>query len=221
MYETRTTLLIRHAQASFGSSNYDQLSQIGIEQARKLGRHLKGAHCEFQAVYMGRLLRHRQTLDHILESGLQMPTPQMTSALNEYDSDALIDSLKAGTSQTDSIEKHFKALRQALRLWMSGSIAPKGMPSYAEFKSGLEDLLRSIRSQHDGLVMVVTSGGPIATMIASLIETNPDTTISLNYRIRNASITELAHDAKRHHLVGLNHIDHLVEPGDPKWITYV
>ena len=33
--------LVRHAQASFGSDNYDQLSDLGHRQSRLLGGHFK------------------------------------------------------------------------------------------------------------------------------------------------------------------------------------
>ena len=43
VFKTEPTMaqiyLVRHGQASFGSSNYDQLSELGFEQARLLGRH--------------------------------------------------------------------------------------------------------------------------------------------------------------------------------------
>ena len=32
--------LVRHAQASFGAANYDQLSDLGHQQSRWLGDHL-------------------------------------------------------------------------------------------------------------------------------------------------------------------------------------
>lgn len=35
--------LVRHAQASFGAANYDQLSDLGHRQSRWLGEHLKNA----------------------------------------------------------------------------------------------------------------------------------------------------------------------------------
>ena len=34
-----TILLARHGQASFGKKNYDELSELGITQARMLGAH--------------------------------------------------------------------------------------------------------------------------------------------------------------------------------------
>jgi broad specificity phosphatase PhoE len=221
MYAQNSTLLIRHAQASFGASDYDQLSALGIEQARLLGKHLKRQRCQFEAIYLGELKRHQQTLNHILDSGLDAPVPLISPALNEYDADALLLAYQAASHSQATQDQHFKALRSALRLWMSGGISPIGMPSYAEFKRNLLDFLGDIRSQHSGPVMVVTSGGPISTMVGSLFEANVDATISLNYRLRNASITELTHDPKRHQLVGLNHIEHLADPEQPSRITHI
>ena len=32
---------VRHGQASFGKENYDQLSELGVEQSKKLGEYLQ------------------------------------------------------------------------------------------------------------------------------------------------------------------------------------
>ena len=221
MYAQNSTLLIRHAQASFGASNYDQLSELGVKQSQLLGLHLKRQRCHFEAIYLGELKRHHQTLNQILDSGLDAPAPLVSPALNEYDSDALLSAYQAASHSRDTEPQHFKALRHALRLWMNGEISPVGMPSYSDFKRNLLNFLGHIRAQHAGPVMVISSGGPISTMVGSLFEANVDATISLNYRLRNASITELAHDSKRHQLVGLNHIEHLADPEQPSRITYI
>src|SRR4051794_24521887 len=55
--------LVRHGQASFGSANYDQLSDLGLEQARLLGEWFANSHQQFHCVVTGGLKRHRQTAD--------------------------------------------------------------------------------------------------------------------------------------------------------------
>jgi phosphohistidine phosphatase SixA len=56
-------VLIRHAQASFGSADYDRLSERGEQQAQRLATWLV-AHPEldFNHVAAGTLRRHAQTL---------------------------------------------------------------------------------------------------------------------------------------------------------------
>lgn len=221
MYAQNSTLLIRHAQASYGASDYDQLSSLGMEQARRLGRHLNEHQREFECIYLGELKRHHQTLDQLINCGLSAPQQLVSASLNEYNSDSLLLAYEEETKKRVAASEHFIALRSALRLWMSGQIFPDKMPSYEVFRSDLLNFLTHIRSNHTGPVLVISSGGPISTMVASLFEANADATISLNYRIRNASITELCHDSKRHQLVGFNHIEHLCKQADASLITYI
>jgi broad specificity phosphatase PhoE len=69
-------------------------------------------------------------------------------------------------------------------------------------------------------VLMVTSGGPIATAVGHVLGTSPETTIELNLRIRNSSVTEFAFTPKRHMLVCYNAIPHLEDPQYADWITY-
>lgn len=213
--------MVRHAQASFGTNDYDRLSLLGMKQAVCLGQHLKATHPKFEAVYLGGLNRHRQTLEGIMDSGVNAEETYIRDELNEYDAESLLAQLPSGIQQDSDHATHFKLLRQALQLWMSGAIQPDGMPTYMLFQQRLLALLADIRANHSGPVLIVSSGGPIATVIGRLLDASVAATISINYRIRNASITELAYDDKRHHVLGLNHVDHLSRLGNSQWITYV
>ena len=53
--------LIRHAQASFGMSDYDRLSPLGCRQAGALGEYFRDCAIHFDAVYSGELERQRRT----------------------------------------------------------------------------------------------------------------------------------------------------------------
>jgi broad specificity phosphatase PhoE len=54
-----------------------------------------------------------------------------------------------------------------------------------------------------------SSGGPISTAVGHVLGTSPETTIELNLRIRNSSVTEFAFTPKRHMLVTYNTLPHL------------
>ncbi len=58
--------LVRHAQASFGSDNYDQLSELGYQQSAWLGEYFRNRGIAFDELITGTQLRHRQTLDEIV-----------------------------------------------------------------------------------------------------------------------------------------------------------
>ena len=101
---------------------------------------------------------------------------------------------------------------------MQGRAAPRGMPSYAEFVRGVTSALDHVREQTAGNVLIVSSGGPISTAVGQVLGTAPETTIELNLRIRNSSVTEFAFTPKRHMLVTYNTLPHLEEL--PDWVTY-
>ena len=58
--------LVRHAQASFGTDNYDALSDIGWQQSRLLGKYFFSRNGEFDRIVSGTLNRHKETLEGML-----------------------------------------------------------------------------------------------------------------------------------------------------------
>ena len=103
---------------------------------------------------------------------------------------------------------------------MTGVVSPVGMPSYREFSAGVAAALAYIRTECEGNVLLVSSGGPIATAVGQVLGTSPETTIELNLRIRNCSVTEFAFTPKRHMLVTYNTLPHLDAPEHASWVTY-
>ena len=80
--------------------------------------------------------------------------------------------------------------------------------------------LDHVRQQHKGSVLIVSSGGPISTAVGHVLGTPAETTIELNLRIRNTSLTEFAFTPKRHMLVTYNTLPHLDSAQHADWITY-
>ncbi len=225
--------LIRHGQASLGAADYDQLSPLGQRQSERLGQYLRqrsdelGLH--WDAVLTGSLRRHHQTWQGIAQgAGWTQHTPLVWPGLNEYDSEALLAALPLGLSPISQInpgtpegyKRHFRLLRDALALWMAGTISPHGMPSYTDFVAGATSALAHIRQHHGhGNVLVVSSGGPIATLVGHLLSTPPETTIELNLQIRNTALTELAGSPQRQRLVSFNTLPHLDSAEHRGWVT--
>ena len=220
-----TLYLIRHGQASFGAAEYDQLSELGARQCAALGQYFAERGVQFEAVLRGTLRRHAQSLS-ALNEGYTAALPDVLEwpGLNEYDSEAIIRTVHGGPlAKPDSPEvyrAHFRLLRQGLAAWMAGSVAPVGMPSYAQFVAGINAALDHVRSQHSGNVLLVSSGGPISTAVGQVLGTSAETTIELNLRIRNSAITEFAFTPKRHMLVSYNHVPHLDVAGRESWVSY-
>jgi len=219
-----TIHLVRHGQASFGSDDYDRLSPLGWQQGRRLGEHWRAHGQRFEAVYTGTLRRHQETWQAIREGWGEALEAQVWPGLDEYDSAALIEALHApppGDPHTpDGYRAHFRLLRDALRQWMDGVISPRGMPDYETFRREAVALLEHVRRAHTGDVLVVSSGGPIATLVGHLLGAPPETTIELNLRIRNTAVSEVAHTPKRCALVSFNALPHLTAPEHRDWITH-
>lgn len=222
-----TLYLVRHGQASFGADDYDQLSDLGRKQSVRLGEYFRAKGLSFDAVLTGTLRRHAQTWAGICEGMAPTPTPQALPwpGLNEYDSEAVIGAIHPHKlekpNSPEMYRHHFRLLRDGLTQWMAGVISPRGMPSYTDFVAGVTSALDHVRAQHHGgRVLIVSSGGPISTAVGQVLGTSPETTIELNLRIRNASVTEFAFTPKRHMLVTYNTLAHLDAPEYADWVTY-
>ena len=217
--------LVRHGQASFGEADYDKLSALGHQQSVRLGEYFAAKGIAFDAVVTGTLRRHTETLAGIAQGmGLQTEVLQWPG-LNEYDSEAVIATihpheLEKPTSP-EMYRHHFRLLRDGLAQWMAGVVSPHGMPSYNDFVAGVTGALDHVRAQHHGKnVLIVSSGGPISTAVGHVLGTSAETTIELNLRIRNSSVTEFAFTPKRHMLVTYNTLPHLDDAQYKDWITY-
>jgi broad specificity phosphatase PhoE len=220
-----TLYMVRHGQASFGADDYDYLSELGRRQSVRLGEWFAHKGIRFDGLIAGTLRRHRQTLEGILEGMNHAGEHLAWDGLNEYDADAVIaaihpEKLEKPTTP-EMYRHHFRLLRDGLAKWMAGEAQPEGMPSYEQFVAGVAGALDHVRANHYGqTVLMVTSGGPIATAVGHVLGTSPQATIELNLRIRNTSVTEFAFTPKRQMLVMYNAIPHLDDPQYTDWVTY-
>ena len=226
-----TLYLVRHGQASFGAADYDNLSELGQKQSTRLGDYFGQKGLRFDAVLTGTLRRQVQTCTAILEgmearftAGPPQAATLQWPGLNEFDSEAVIAAVyphKLEKPDTPELYRHhFRLLRDGLTQWMNGVVSPKGMPSYREFRLGVTSALDHIRKNYEGNVLIVSSGGPIATAVGHVLGTTPETTIELNMRIRNSAITEFAFNPKRHSLITFNTLPHLEHADHASWITH-
>lgn len=217
-----TLHLVRHGQASFGADDYDQLSELGTRQCRLLGEYWRRRGQRFDAVLIGSLRRHRQSLDGIVQGLGEAPEALVMPGLNEYDSEALIAAIHpeplGKPADAEAVRQHFRLLRSGLQAWMRGDTAPRGMPSYADFSAGVAGALAHVRERCQGQVLIVSSGGPISTALAQVIGAPPDSAIELNLRIRNSSVSELDFNPKRHALQTFNTLPHL--DGQAELVSY-
>ena len=218
-----TLYLVRHGQASFGSDDYDRLSELGTLQCERLGAYFRGSGRRFDAVITGTLRRHTQSYE-ALARGAQIDTQALPMpSLNEYDAEAVVRAIHPQPlprpRNAEEVRQHFRLLREGLIAWMEGRSEPAGMPTFERFAAGIVEALDHVRTRHGGDVLMVSSGGPISTAVAHVLGAPPAAMVELNLRMRNSAVTEFAFTPKRHALITFNTLPHL-EGADPSWITH-
>src|SRR5699024_1320594 len=101
--------LIRHGQASFGTDDYDRLSDLGHEQSRLAGRHLGEQGVRPIRIVHGQMLRQKQTVEGIL-NGLDFePEADLDPGWNEFNAWELTGAL----GEIDPRAKHDSTIFQA------------------------------------------------------------------------------------------------------------
>jgi broad specificity phosphatase PhoE len=207
-----------------GAADYDQLSPLGTQQSQRLGEHWHAQGVTFDAVITGSMKRHAQTLAGIQHGMGTQHSALVWPGLDEYDAEAVIRAIQPGElvkpTNTEGYKQYFRLLRDGLAQWMAGVISPQGMPSYVEFVHGVTSALDHVRQQHQGHVLLVSSGGPIATAVAHVLHTSPETSIEMNMRLRNSAVTEFNFNPQRHSLLSFNNLSHLETPSHKNWITF-
>ena len=215
-------VLVRHAQASFGAVDYDRLSELGWRQARWLGEYFRQRGASFDLVVRGSLRRHAETLAGVAQ-GMGKPVDAGEDArLNEYDSHALLSAHMKGRPipQGGDRREHFRTLREAMYAWTDGTLAGAVHEPFSEFRGRVLAALGEIRSGTAQRALVVSSGGPIATILAEVLGMPLRGVVDLNLQTRNTGITELQAGASRIQCVSFNNVPHLDRPDRVGALTY-
>jgi broad specificity phosphatase PhoE len=225
--------VVRHGQAAFGTDDYDRLTDVGATQARLLGEYFTARNLRFDAVFTGTLLRQQQTAQALLQGGAELAADiaqEHFTGLNEYDPQAILLAhtgnaplpVEAAARRDPTVvREHFRMLRDALNAWAEDRIQPKGMLAFQAFQAGAVAALIEARQRFpDGRVLIVSSGGPIAAMVAAALSAPPSAAVELNLRIRNCSVTEFTSTPRRHSLLSFNAVPHLDAQPDASLITY-
>ena len=219
-------ILVRHGQASFGADDYDKLSELGWRQARWLGEYFREKGTVFDLHVRGSLRRHAETLVGIGQGmGRALPGEE-DARLDEYDSQALLHAHLKGKPMPRGGDRreHFRILREAMYAWTDGSLAaaPGDAPHepFAQFRSRVLAVLATLRSGKVKRVLVVSSGGPISTILAEVLGMPPRGVVDLNLQTRNTGISELQTGAIRIHCVSFNNVPHLERPERTGSLTY-
>ncbi|GAC14344.1 histidine phosphatase family protein [Aliiglaciecola lipolytica] len=227
--------LIRHGQASFGQQNYDMLSNMGHQQALLLGKALGARIGKFDKVYLGSMLRHKQTLENCL-TGMAVEYDETSwhidSAWNEYDHNDIIAQMGPQFADAPSVKNWLltqpnpkaafeKLFNDAMNRWMSAMHCSDYIESWDVYQTRIKVALENVITNCKGAkkVAVFTSGGPISVVSQYLLGIAAKNVMQVNWTLVNCSVTKLVATQSRVFLSTLNEHSHF-ESEDKALITY-
>ena len=214
-------LLLRHGQASLGTTNYDQLSDIGHRQARLTGSRLAHADLIIDRTVCGAMMRQQDTaLIAMREIGLTESNLRIDERLDEYDhvgvmAEHTADVSFATATTPERARTVQSALDEAIARWMAAD------SGYPETHDGFIDrVLAAVDglTGKSGTTLVVTSGGVIAAVCAHLLRLRVDKWPGLARVVVNASLTKVISGPTGTRLLTFN--DHAHLEHDRALITY-
>ena len=213
-------LLVRHGQASWGAADYDNLSEIGHEQAAITGRALAHRGLTPDRIVAGTMRRHRQTADGAIDAAGWTAEVDTDPGWNEFDHVQMLEVHGAPEGGDDRMTRQqFDAwFDAATERWTSGQYDEDYDEPFFTFTSRVESALRrTAAGLGSGEVAVVfTSGGPISWVAATLLGGGIDMWMRLNPVTINASVAKVVVGARGTTLVSLNDHSHL----EPDHVTY-
>lgn len=217
-------LLVRHGQASWGSEDYDVLSETGWEQSRLLGRSLAARGIAPDVAVVGGMRRHRETAQACLgELGVDLE-PEVDADWDEFDHVSMLGKLKAPFEGRSPSKAEFQEwFEAATDRWTGGEYDHDYTESFSAFTGRVDAALRRTAEKvGSGTALVFSSGGPIAWATASLIAERPETAAQLWRRLNpvcvNSGVTRLVTGRRGTTMVSFNEHGHL--DGVPEVLTY-
>ncbi len=218
-------LLVRHAQASFGSADYDRLSPLGHRQAAWLGDYLAGTFAAegegFCRIVRGRLRRHRETVAGMVRGWERLPEIVEDPRLDEMDYDTIEAAWcrLTGNPPPKTGREFRDAFPLMLEAWAEGRLAD--MPeSWDGFRARVDAALAEHLSP-GRRTLVVTSGGPIAATLGRILDLGPHAMFEILNMTLNASLHRIAVRDGRLSLLQFNAVPHLERPERMGFRTFI
>jgi len=233
-----TLFMIRHGQASFGQANYDQLSELGIAQAKMLGEYFRNLGIGFDECYSGTMQRHLDTADHFFQgfSGEKKSCRALNSseAFNEYDPETVLRTaipmlIEENPDFSRDVDSMFTSRRsfqivfeRAILKWVSGTVRAPGLISWDDYTGRVRDGIQEIMKAHGKgkTVAVFSSGGPISATIQKALCLTNEVSIQIGWQIINSSVTRFKFTPGRMMMMSFNEHAHLEIKKEESWITY-
>jgi broad specificity phosphatase PhoE len=228
-----TLVLVRHGQASsLTEGDYDQLSPLGMRQARLLGEHWAARRRHFDRVYVGPRKRHAQTHGEVLAAyashDLSLPAPQPLDALDEHhgilvvrealpelaSKDAELAAMVESLARGEAVGGDFlRVFRRVMRVWADGRLPLRedGPETFPAFRARVREGVRLMLSEASlgQRIAAFTSGGAMAAAVCDALGIDDGRAMDLSFAIRNAAVCELRYSGERASLSVFNATPHL------------
>lgn len=227
--------LVRHAQASFLTANYDELSAVGEAQARRLGEFWVRHNVVFDRVCSGPAARHRHTAaiaaDAFARAGQTFPEPVVLDEFDEFQGDAVLErslpqllkndprvcelhaAFQDSSSETDRHANFQRLFEAVVTMWVEGKVVVNGIETWPEFSArinlGLSKFLSNSRGGEE--VAIFSSGGPIGVAVQRALNLSARDTLRVAWMARNCSYSEFLFSGERFTLSTFNSFPHLDE----------
>jgi broad specificity phosphatase PhoE len=214
-------LLVRHGQASFGAADYDNLSERGQLQSRRLGEWLvRGGH-RFEAVVVGGMRRHRQTAEGVAEAfaalGQPLPEPVADDGFAEFDHEAVFGAYLARdpehpivvASRSGHPRDVAPMLQAALLAWAHDELPnlPESWAAFGQRVQAASERLEALAGDREALV--ISSGGVISRLAQIALDVPVTRAVELNLSLRNSALSEFHPHGGRLRMSSWNALPHL------------
>jgi broad specificity phosphatase PhoE len=224
--------LIRHGQASFAASDYDDLSPLGREQASVLGAALKQRKVQGSHFVCGGMRRHAQTAVDCLK-GMELDVKwEVDHGWDEYDHNEVLAGLdtryRSQSEIASDLLKHENPRRafqdmfeRAMARWVDVAYHSEYRESWPQFCSRVEGALERTAQKlgKSENALVFTSGGAISVVLRKLLGLGDTRTLLLSASLANASVTKLLVGARGVTLSTFNEHSHF-EADAKRLISY-
>lgn len=228
-------VLVRHGQAASFSADGDRLTELGERQLETLAHYWLARNVAFDEVRSGTLRRQVQSERIVARvyaaQGKAWPEPLRDPDWNEYDSFGVMGRLLPALAERDArfralvedFEKNrerpdrnrwFQRMFEVLvDHWIRGEADADGVEPFRVFHARVLAARDRIRAGEGGRkVAVFCSGGTIGVCVQAALDAPHAAALTVNWRVRNASLTEFTYSRDRISLDGFNAIPHLDDP---------
>jgi broad specificity phosphatase PhoE len=228
-------VMVRHGQAAAFSHDSDRLTELGERQAAVLGEYWVQNGVEFDDVVVGSLRRHAQTEAQVAaayaRAGKAWPKARIDAGWNEYDAGGVSQLAPALAERDPAFAKlaadyqanaaspdrnrYFQRMFEVLMSsWVAGESQSDAVESFEAFHGRVAVAFDTVlRAEGSRRVVVFSSGGPIGVTVQRSLRAPKSVALELNWRVRNASLTEYVFGRDRLSLDYFNAIPHLVDAG--------